>query len=74
MKTEFEQDLRRRLIARQLLLPAEAAFLVGKSKRQINRWIRAGLNSYEDSETGQKYVRLAEVHAWRDSHSTRRRA
>jgi hypothetical protein len=31
-------DLRRELIDRRWVTPSEAAFLIGKSKRMLNRW------------------------------------
>jgi hypothetical protein len=65
-------DLRRELIDRRWVTPSEAAFLIGKSKRMLNRWCTAGMPHRIDS-TGQRWIRVQDVHDWIATHPTRTR-
>lgn len=68
-------DLERRaqLMRRDYLTVAEAAYMVFKSVTTINTWVQAGMPSYRRKLDGRRYVKLAEVHDWAQTHPTRRR-
>lgn len=67
------EEERRVLLAKPMLRPSEAAYLVRKSKAQINRWIIDGLPTYKHPWQPQKHVKLAEVREWILTHPTRQR-
>lgn len=54
---------RRLLLAKPLILPSEAAYLVGRTKRTVNRWITDGLATYAHWD-GNRRVKLSEVRDW----------
>lgn len=53
----------------------EAAFIVGKTARTINRWIASGMKVYRHPVHGNRYVRARDVTEWvaGAEHQTRRR-
>lgn len=64
---EIQDELKRR----RLVTPAEAGFMLNKSKGTINRWIRAGLKT--ETVEGVVYVSPADARAWMTDPSNRTR-
>lgn len=67
------REERLQLLLKPLLRPSEAAYLVGKSTSQVNRWILNGLPTYKHPWQKYRHVKLAEVRDWIEAHPTRHR-
>jgi excisionase family DNA binding protein len=61
---------RKALLAKPRILPSEAAYLVGVTKRTVNRWIADGLPTYAHWDRNRR-VKLAEVRDWKLAHPPR---
>lgn len=57
---EHPADRRRRILSQVFATPADAAFVLGRDKTTVNRWV-TGRKITEFRLDGQRYVRLSEA-------------